>query len=206
MEHVESPAKKIMEMTEKKDERPYTTGEIAALSHVTINAVKKWINAGKLNAFRTPGGHYRISRSDFREFIEKYRMQIKEEVFPERKRILITDDEPSIIEFVQSSLAARKGGNYYEIETAGDGYDALIKVGSFMPDLLILDVRMPRLDGLEVCRRLRADETTRGIKILAITAFGNEEIQKTIEAGADHCLPKPLSVAEVNRWVDKLLK
>ncbi|MBI5560543.1 MAG: response regulator [Deltaproteobacteria bacterium] len=206
MEDGGSSARKIMERTEKKDGRPYTTGEIASLSHVTINAVKKWIHAGKLNAFRTPGGHYRVLRSEFREFIEKYRMQIKEEVFPERKKVLITDDEPAIIEFLRGALAVKKGKDFYEIETAGDGYEALIKVGSFNPDLLILDIRMPRINGLEVCRRLRSDETTRGIKILAITAFGNEEIQKVIEAGADYCLPKPLNLAEVTRWVEKLLK
>ena len=192
--------------TMTKDERPYTTGEIAALSHVTINAVKKWINAGKLNAFRTPGGHYRVSKEDFREFISKYRMQIKEELFPERKKILITDDEPAIVEFIKDALSLKKGNGSYEVETAADGYEALIKVGGFQPDLLILDIRMPRIDGLEVCRRLRSDSSTRNIKILAITAFGNEEIRKVIEAGADHCLPKPLSVEEVNRWVEKLLK
>ncbi|MBI5598120.1 MAG: response regulator [Deltaproteobacteria bacterium] len=190
----------------KKDERPYTTGEIASMSRVTINAVKKWINAGKLVAFRTPGGHYRVNRSDFKEFILKYRFQIKDELFPERRKILITDDEPAIIEFIKGALEVRKGKDSYEVETAGDGYDALIKVGSFHPDLLILDIRMPRIDGLEVCRRLKGDDDTRDIKILAVTAYGKEESDNIVAAGADHCLPKPLSVEELNKWVEKLLK
>jgi len=191
-------------MANCKEKKPYTTGEVADLSHVTINAVKKWINAGKLKAFRTPGGHYRINRDDFKEFVSEYRLQIKDEVFPERKKILITDDAPEVLEFLKGALESR-GENNYDIDTAADGYEALIKVGDFKPDLLILDIRMPRIDGLEVCRRLRGDQATHDIKILAITAYAREEKENVIRAGADYCLPKPLGMAQLHEWVDKLL-
>jgi excisionase family DNA binding protein len=190
--------------TNPKNRKPYTTGEVADLSHVTINAVKKWINAGKLKAFRTPGGHYRINREDFKDFVSEYRLQIKEEVFPDIKKILITDDVPEVLEFLKAALESREG-HTYEIEVAVDGYEALIKVGEFKPDLLILDIRMPRIDGLEVCRRLRDNETTRDIKILAITAYAREEKENIIRAGADYCLPKPLGMVQLYEWVDKLL-
>lgn len=189
-----------------KKGKPYTTGEVAALCHVTINAVKKWIASGKLNAYRTPGGHWRIDKSNFEEFITRYRLQIKDELFPDRKsRVLVVDDEPGVVEFITEALGTRDDDISYEIVTAGDGYDALIKVGYFNPDLLILDIRMPRIDGYEVCRRLREDEKTKSIKILAVTAFGKEDMVKVLDCGADRCLAKPLSVMDLQSEVERLL-
>ena len=189
-----------------KKGKPYTTGEVAALCHVTINAVKKWIASGKLGAYRTPGGHWRIDKSNFEEFITRYRLQIKDELFPDRKsRVLIVDDEPGVVEYIIEALGTRDDGVSYEIVTAGDGYDALIKVGYFNPDLLILDIRMPRIDGYEVCRRLRDDDKTKSIKILAVTAFGKEDMVKVLDCGADRCLAKPLSVTDLQSEVESLL-
>ncbi|MEK7773710.1 MAG: response regulator [Deltaproteobacteria bacterium] len=188
-------------MTE--DKKPYTTGEIAEFCHVTINAVKKWIAAGKLNAFRTPGGHFRVNKENFLEFLEKYKLDIKDDIFPERKKILIADDERNVIEFIKGALESMQRG--YLIETAADGYEALIKVGDFKPELLILDIMMPKVDGFDVCRRLKGDKSTKDIKILAVTAYGKEDIEKIIKCGADNCLPKPLSLKEFQNSVENLL-
>lgn len=186
------------------DKKPYTTGEIAGFCHVTINAVKKWIASGKLPAFRTPGGHYRVNKDNFMSFLEKYKLDIKEEVFPDRKKILVIDDEPTVIEFIKGALEAMNGG--FLVETAGDGYEALIKVGVFKPELLVLDIRMPKIDGFEVCRRIKGDTATRDIKILAVTAYGKEDIDRIIQCGADHCLPKPLKLKEFQKNVLRLLQ
>lgn len=186
------------------DKRPYTTGEIASFCHVTINAVKKWIASGKLPAFRTPGGHFRVNKDDFLEFLAKYKLEVKEEIFPDRKKILIIDDESDVIEFIKGALEAMDAG--YIIETAGDGYEALIKVGDFKPELLILDIRMPKIDGFEVCRRIKGDKNTSDIKILAVTAYGGDDIQKIIDCGADNGLPKPIALKEFQKNVSRLLK
>jgi len=183
--------------------KPYTTGEIAGFCHVTINAVKKWIASGKLVAFRTPGGHYRVNREDFMDFLDKYKLNIKEEVFPEHKKILIVDDEASVVEYIKGALETMAEG--YEIETAGDGYEALIKVGDFKPELLVLDIRMPNLNGFEVCRRIKGDETTKKIKILAVTAYGKDDIEKILQCGADFCLPKPIKLKDFQKNVLKLI-
>jgi excisionase family DNA binding protein len=189
-----------------KSKKPYTTGEIASFCHVTINAVKKWIASGKLNAYRTPGGHYRVDRDDFEAFISSYRLHIKPELFPGKKKVLIIDDEPQVVEYLRGALESSEDGYKYDIETAGDGYEALIKAGYFNPDLLILDIRMPRIDGFEVCRRLRKDEKTKSIKILAITAFGREDMEKILKSGADKCLSKPINLKEFQMNVEKLLR
>ncbi len=184
--------------------RLYTTGEIAELCHVTINAVKKWIAAGKIGAFRTPGGHFRINSDEFMAFLDKYKLEIKEESFPERRRILVVDDEPGIVEFIKGALEMMERN--FLIETASDGYDALIKVGDFKPELLVLDIKMPKIDGLEVCRRLKSDEATKNIKILVVTAYGQTEIASAVlKSGADVCLSKPLNLKALQTNVDELL-
>lgn len=187
-----------------EDRKPYTTGEIAAFCHVTINAVKKWIASGKLLAFRTPGGHFRVNRADFMAFLEKFKLEIKEEFFPARHKVLIIDDEHDVVEFVKGALESM--GDGYLIETAGDGYEGLIKVGDFKPELMVLDIRMPKLDGFEVCRRIKQDKSTKDIKILAVTAYGTDDIDRIIQCGADYCLPKPIRLKDFQKNVHRLLK
>ncbi|MFQ5480803.1 MAG: response regulator [Thermodesulfobacteriota bacterium] len=183
--------------------KPYTTGEVAAFCDVTINAVKKWIAAGKLPAFRTPGGHYRIERHDFKAFVEKFRLHIKDRSSAAAKKILIVDDEDLILTFITETLLTTSSD--YIIETANDGYEALIKIGRFNPDVLILDIMMPRLDGFEVCRRLKAGKSTKDIKILAITAYGDDEKERIRRLGADVCLSKPLNMSDFLQSVRSLL-
>jgi CheY-like chemotaxis protein len=90
------------------------------------------------------------------------------------------------------------------LDTATDGYEALIKVGTFQPTLLILDALMPRLDGVEVCRRLKAAPETRAIQILGITGYP-DMVPALIEAGADVCLTKPLDLRLVQEALQRLL-
>ena len=185
------------------EEKPFTTGEVAALSHVSINAVKKWIASGKLEAHRTPGGHFRIRRSDFERFVLRYRYHIKGRLPEEKKRVLIVDDEPAIVSFLKETLLHNT--DIYDVETAGDGYEALIKVGSFHPDLLVLDLRMPGLNGIEVCRRMKEDPSTADIKILVVTAFADTDKDSAISSGADRCIGKPIHMEEFHKEVSRLL-
>ena len=187
-----------------QEKRPYTTGEVADFCSVTINAVKKWIASGKLKAFRTPGGHYRVNHDDFLAFLEKYKLDIKTRLFPEKRRILVVDDEPEIIEFIKGALDSI--GADYEVETACDGYEALIKVGDFKPELLILDIRMPNIDGFEVCRRIKSDPALKDIRILAVTSYGEDNIEKILKCGADHCLRKPLKLEDLRKKVTAFFK
>lgn len=182
--------------------RPYTTGEVASLCHVTINAVKKWIAAGKLDAFRTPGGHFRVSRDEFKSFVGKYKMHLNEELFKQKRKVLIIDDEPKILEYLKAIFESSAA--MYEVETSLDGYEGLIKVGEFNPDLIVLDIKMPLLDGFEVCKRLKSSESTKSIKILAMTAFDASDVEKIVTNGADDCLTKPLSAADFKGRVDAL--
>jgi CheY-like chemotaxis protein len=117
-------------------------------------------------------------------------------------RILIADDEPPLVKLLVDVLAADPRG--LALDTATDGYEALIKVGAFRPTILILDVLMPGLDGIEVCRRLKADNRGQAIKILGITAHP-AAIPALIEAGADLCLAKPIDLVSLEQAIDRLL-
>ncbi len=123
-------------------------------------------------------------------------------VLPQAARILLVDDQQEIVDLLAEFLAAGPQG--FKVETATDGYEALLKVGGFKPSVLILDVAMPLLDGIEVCRRLRANPETRAIKILGVTGYP-DRIPALMKAGADACLTKPLDPGRVQQEVDRLL-
>jgi len=184
-----------------------TTGDIARYCSVSTNAVKKWIRQGDLPAFQTPGRHFRVLREEFRRFLLRHGMPVNPDFFPgRRKRVLIADDEPMIRELVQE-LVLSAADDTVEVETAADGYDALLKVGSFQPDLLILDLKMPRMDGFEACRSIRSNPEMSHIRILAMSAFaGNGNRERILEAGAAQCFDKPLAVAPFQDAIRKLLR
>ena len=187
--------------------RFFTTSEVANYCAVTNDGVLKWIKSGKLRAFSTPGGHYRVSAEDFRAFLEKYEIPVDESFFrggERRRTVLVVDDEPNIREIVQRLLKEMDANLH--IEEACDGYDAGIKIGSLHPDLIIMDVMMPRVDGISLCRSIRDNPDTQGIKVLAITAFPEQDnVKKMYDAGADLCLIKPLQFEHFRLEVMRLL-
>lgn len=117
-------------------------------------------------------------------------------------RILIVDDEPNIV-LALEILMKREG---YEIRTVGDGERAVEAAEAFRPDLILLDVMMPRMDGFEVCQRIRADASLKDISIVMLTAKGREvEREKGLALGADLYITKPFSTREVVRKVKEML-
>jgi excisionase family DNA binding protein len=186
---------------EKSKRSHLTTAEVARHCQVTVPTVKRWIGDGRLIAFRTPGGHSRIDPDAFRRFLAAHGMP----PYPaaaEPARVLVVDDSPALVDVVVNSFLA--SGLGVKLEAATDGYEALIKVGSFQPDLIVLDAMMPLLDGVEVCRRLRASPATRGIRILGLTGHP-EIVQALLQAGADRCLTKPSGLGRVAEEAGRLL-
>jgi len=184
-----------------------TTGDIAAYCHTGISHVKRWIKSGDLDAIQTPGGHYRVKKEDFRGFLEKNNIPIEEKFFQSSKitKILIADDDPTVVDAFNLLLTSHYSD--VDIEVSYDGYETLVKTGEFKPDLLILDIKMPKIDGLEVCRRLRDDiASTQKIKIIAITAHSEAYDRDTVLAhGADEYLIKPIDSKTLLEKVEKLL-
>jgi CheY-like chemotaxis protein len=117
-------------------------------------------------------------------------------------RILVVDDTPQNVKLLDAVLAPRG----YVVQTASSGPTALDQIASDAPDLILLDVLMPEMDGYEVCRRLRADPATRFLPVILVTASGEPEKVKAIEAGADDFVVKPFNQAELLGRVRSLLR
>jgi CheY-like chemotaxis protein len=124
-------------------------------------------------------------------------------IMTENNRILIADDNPANCELLQAYLEEVD----CQIELAIDGQDTLDKVDSFRPDLILLDVMMPRLNGFEVCKQLKEDPQTSKIMILMVTAL-NEigDIERAVGAGTDDFLSKPVNQVELVKRVENMLK
>jgi excisionase family DNA binding protein len=181
-----------------------TAGEVAAHCHVSYQAVKQWVTSGKLKAYFTPGRHRRIRVEDFRVFLQKYDMPPLEEALASKQRVLIVDDDPALVQTLVRFFG--KMGEY-ELATAEDGFDAGIQMASFRPDLIVLDLMMPNLDGFTVCRKIKTAPATRDIRVLVITGYPTDgNIQKALECGADDCLAKPFKVGELKKRVDGLFQ
>lgn len=109
-------------------------------------------------------------------------------------RILIVDDEPNIV--VSLELLLQQRG--YEVRTAGDGQQALEQMDAFQPDLVLLDLIMPVLDGFEVCRKIRESSAGARVRIIMLSARAQEvEVSKGLALGADAYLTKPFSTREL---------
>jgi two-component system alkaline phosphatase synthesis response regulator PhoP len=120
-----------------------------------------------------------------------------------RKRVLIADDNEPNRELLEAYLA----GIDCEIATAADGRDTLEKVSEFSPDVILLDVMMPKLSGFEVCQTLKADPATSGIMILMVTALGElGDIERAVESGTDDFLSKPVNRVELVKRVENMLR
>jgi CheY-like chemotaxis protein len=118
-------------------------------------------------------------------------------------RILIADDHPQGVELLEVYLS----GTDYEVRSAADGEETLAVVKTWRPDLILLDVMMPKLSGFEVCKLLRGDPETRDIAILMITALDqHSDIDRAVDAGTDDFLRKPINKQDLLTRIRSLLE
>ncbi|MDX8401486.1 MAG: response regulator [Mariprofundaceae bacterium] len=188
-----------------------TTGEAARICGVSINTIKNWIRRGRLEAVRTPGGHWRIPAAALDAFLTRLRTENAmqdEGIAPEKSRILIVDDDPAAHELIRGILDAEMPG--CAVHSAFDGSTGLIEIGLLRPHLIVLDIMMPGIHGLEIIQRLKGpDSLLPGARIIAVTAATDRRlvIDRIREAGPDALLFKPLDarafVAAARRVLDR---
>jgi DNA-binding response OmpR family regulator len=118
-------------------------------------------------------------------------------------RVLIADDDPKGAELLEAYLSTSD----CDLRIASDGEETLRQVAAWQPDLILLDIMMPRISGFEVCKRLRANPATRHIGVLMITALDQpSDIERAVEAGTDDFLTKPINKSELLLRVRSLLR
>ncbi len=178
-------------------DRLLTSSEVGALLQVTSGSVKKWVDEGRLVAFRTPGGHRRVRVSDLLQFLDVHQMPVPRVLeSTARRRLLIVDDDPMQLKAL--ARAFKRHADRVDVLTASNGIDALVHVGSFRPHFVLLDIVMPGIDGLEVCRRLKQNPETNGIGVIVVSGHLTALMsRKALDAGALRCLEKPINLGEV---------
>lgn len=173
-----------------KEKRYLTPTEVADLLLVSPITVRQWAQKGLLEARMTAGGHRRFSIDSVRHFAREMGLSgnLGEE---DGRRILVVDDDLHINKFLVDLL--RQRGGDVVVDSAFDGFEAGSKVATFRPDVVLLDIMMPGLNGIEVCRRLKGDVETMQIHVVAMTGFDEPGLaRKILAAGADRFLRKPL--------------
>lgn len=180
----------------------FTTFSAAEYCNVSYMSVKRWILSGKLKAHRTPGGHFRISKSDLHEFMLKNNLPIHEKIEISRKKILIIDDDDEVRKSISTYLTMHN----YEIFTAKDGFEAGFIITQQSPDLAILDLIMPQIDGFKVCSMIKNNIFTKHIKVIVLTGYANEKnIKRAYKCGADKVLSKPVEAEELFEAISSII-
>jgi excisionase family DNA binding protein len=171
-----------------------TSYEAGALLQVNPSSINNWVRAGRIPAFRTPGGHLRIRADDLVQFCARHNMPIPIHLeAAARRRLLIADDDVKQLSALRRLLKPYK--EPLEVAFAENGVEALVQIGSFKPHVVLLDVFMPDFGGLRVCRRLKESEQTKHIDILIATGRLDAEIEKrALRAGARRCVQKPVAL------------
>jgi len=179
-----------------------TIPRASRLCGMSRGTIWKYVKKGDIPASMTPGGQYRIRQADFNAFLQRNNMYPHACYEPDSQRILMVDDEPKILKMLTTMLTS----DGYSLETAKDGFDAGVKIMTFKPGLVILDLIMPGMDGFEVCRQIKTNPDTTHIKVLALTGHDSEENRNRILAeGADAYLTKPFSKNELMQTIQTLL-
>ena len=170
--------------------------EVAELMQVSPSAVLRWIEQGRLRAFRTPGGHRRIQTPALVEFLRKHQMPVPRSLEPETVRLLIIDDQTDFVRPL--GLLLQRLDPRIRVEAADGAVDGLLKIGVTRPDAVLLDAYMPGMDGVEVCRRIKSSAETKDIVVIALTGRPSEALEQSFrEAGAAEFLLKPVSTEAI---------
>jgi CheY-like chemotaxis protein len=172
-------------------------GETAKILDVTPATLRGWTSRGILRAETTEGGHRRYPVDDVLRLAKKKgkHLELPEDL---SLRVLVVDDDEQFSHFIREVLEGMP--TVSEVSVANSGYVAGNLVPRFKPDVVLLDLKMPGLDGFEVCRLIKADPETRFTRVIAMSGFcSSENREAIISAGAENCLSKPFSVEKLEQ-------
>lgn len=183
---------------EQGTKKLYTTHEVAKMLGVTPITVIRWIEGGKFNCFTTVGGHRRIAHDELVGFAKEHNLPWQgDEELAARKEfvVLAVDDDSDVLEVMQDMLGDEKG---LKLITCNNGFTAGAKLVEDRPNVILLDFRMPELDGFEFCKFVREDPRFKDVVIIAVTGLkGEEDHAKMSAAGVQDVLHKPFSVDQL---------
>ena len=173
----------------------YTTGEVSQICNVSQQTVIRCFDNGKLKGFRVPGSRFRrIPRDSLLSFMKEHQIPL-DQLDSGKRRVLVVDDDEAIVDMFLD-LFERDGR--FEIKTASTGYDAGVLTESFRPDIMLLDFKLPDVNGNVVCRTVRSDSKFEHMRIIIISGVADpDEVEELLSAGADDFIKKPFDIEQV---------
>ncbi|MCR9115523.1 MAG: response regulator [bacterium] len=174
----------------------FTTGEAAKICKVSQQTIIRCFDNGSLKGFRVPGSRFRrIPRDELFSFMRENGIPT-DALETGKRKVLVVDDDVELVELLVD-VFERDGR--FETRTANNGFDAGMLVKEFRPDVVVLDVMLPDINGKEVCQRVRSDDSLDTVKIICISGMVEQDkIAELRESGANDFMNKPFAV-------DKLL-
>jgi two-component system response regulator RpaA len=181
----------------------FTTGEAAKICKVSQQTIIRCFDSGQLKGFRVPGSRFRrIPREALYRFMKENNIPT-DALESGRRGILVVDDDQAVVDLITDVLAS---DNRFEVKAVNNGFGAGMLAKEYHPDLIVLDVMLPDINGKAVCELIRSDPTMADIRIICISGMVEEDkIQELRDAGADDFLQKPLDIDELVRRICRLL-
>ncbi len=181
----------------------FSTSEVAAYCHVTADTIRKWAEAGRIRVFKTPGGHRRIRREDLIRFLRENNIPIHGDLKEDGVKILIADSDMAALSSIQRFLDRSSGG--FIVETASDAFETGHRMALFEPDVLFLDLNLPGVEGIDLCRRMKSDFEHPGTQIIIVGADdGSEFLSRGPEPAVAAFMRKPFTPDDLRRCLAQL--
>ena len=170
----------------------FTTGEAAKVCKVSQQTIIRCFDNGTLKGFRVPGSRFRrIPRDLLFQFMQENGIPT-DALESGKRKVLIVDDDEELVELLVDVFERDKR---FDIRTANNGFDAGMTVREFRPDLVVLDVMLPDINGKEVCQKIRSDKTLEKVRVICISGMVEQDkIEDLKVAGANEFLQKPFTV------------
>ncbi|MBI5473452.1 MAG: response regulator [Ignavibacteriae bacterium] len=186
--------------------KPLSVGQVSAICRVSKKTVLNWIYEGALKAFTTYGGHYRVWPVNLKRFLDSAGMDIPFEFVDDTAtHILIIDDERPYAQMLKSVISAELPN--VDILTTEDGYEGLLLIGETKPQLVILDLKMPKLDGIGVLELLRKRKTDHDMKVLVVSGYLTDEAKAELsKTCADAVIDKLSDISHLVKTVAGLVR
>jgi len=182
----------------------FTTGEAAKICKVSQQTIIRCFDSGQLKGFRVPGSRFRrIPRDQLYSFMRDNNIPT-DALDSGKRKILIVDDDVDLVDLLVDHFShdAR-----FEVRSVNNGFGAGMMIKEFGPDLVVLDVMLPDINGMEVCQLVRSDKTMDEVRIICISGMVEQDkIQQLRDAGANDFMKKPFDIDALSARVCQLLE
>lgn len=182
----------------------FTTGEAAKICKVSQQTIIRCFDSGQLKGFRVPGSRFRrIPREQLYAFMRDNGIPT-DALDSGKRKVLVVDDDEDLVELIVDAL--ERDGRF-EVRSVNNGFGAGMQIKEFTPDLIVLDVMLPDINGKEVCRLVRSQKSMDEVKVICISGMvETDKIQELRDAGANDFMKKPFDVDTLITRVCQLLE